>query len=228
MSFHPQTQLSHLNVSSWEWKYFLLTSSSPPASSPSPHFPSRFSIFKRQAEWEGYLAAPFQILILQTFNFTAADMSKKKKKKKVLCENERKREIATSPHQRAQQGRRRREKVGAGEEPNYPCGEADHGGSGAPGPACSALDNPPMSSLCVNQSFICHSEEKTAAAQATTTTTCSQKEPRAHRRRRELGESGSHGDDWYVTHRLKGNGEVWNTNKHRGFHHKHSTQGGGV
>lgn len=61
MSFHPQTQSENI---------LLLTSS--PDSDPSPHFPCRFSCFSRAC-----LAAAFQILILQTFNFATVEMSKK-------------------------------------------------------------------------------------------------------------------------------------------------------
>ncbi len=93
--------------------------------------------------------------------------------------------------------------------------------------ACSESDNPPMSSLCVGQNFICCLEGKDSRCTGNNNNNLQPKKAVSHRRRRELRESSNHRGNWYATHELKGNGVqcvlVRNTNTHCGIHHTQHT-----
>lgn len=58
------------------------------------------------------------------------------------------------------------------------------------GAACSESDNPPVSSLCVSQNFICHLGGKDIHHIGNNN--LQPKRATSHRRRRELRESGKH------------------------------------
>lgn len=78
-----------------------------------------------------------------------------------------------------QQARRRR-RWSRGRRSQLPMRPNSTVGWRCTGAACSESDNPPVSSLCVDRNFICHTEGKRQPPhEATTTTTCSQREPPA-------------------------------------------------
>lgn len=98
----------------------------------------------------------FKFLILQTFNFTVDEMSNGE----VLRVKEKKdRGEGSSVGSRREEGGGDEEDE-EDEEANYPCGEAELRGSGAPRLPVLRPITLPVSSLCVNQNFICGLEGK--------------------------------------------------------------------
>lgn len=212
MSFHPQTQsftfgCEQLTVEIFPFDIIISTRL----------ISHVLSFFKRRAESGGCLAAPFQILILQTFNFTVVEMSKKE-----LVRMKEKGEIATSTHQWAAGGKMKKKQQRQRKKPITHAGKPTVGKWSA-GAACSESDNPPVSFLCVNQNFICRSEGKDSRRIGNNNNNLQPKGAASHRRRRELRESGNHRGNWYATHEQKGNGVVGNTNTHGGIHHTRHT-----